>query len=74
MTGQARVSKPDRILRAAITRCAVCGKQTYRSRGTAKRALRANHPGQHMRPYRCPAGAGWHIGQLPRRIRAGQPL
>lgn len=44
--------------------CAACRKRTYVN-GRAARAVSKKIPGRHLSAYRCPQGAGWHLGHLP---------
>jgi len=40
-----------------------CGKWAYLSRKAARRHAHAQHPGQALKPYRCPHRSGWwHFG------------
>lgn len=50
--------------------CTVCGKQTYASRQTAKRAMKRLYPEDRQSVYRC--GDFYHFGHLPRVVRAGR--
>ena len=50
--------------------CGPCGKRAYPSRREA-RARAKQIPGTHMNAYRCPHGAGWHLGHLPDDVRHG---
>lgn len=50
--------------------CVVCGKRSYASKRTAKRAGRRLYPADHMSPYRC--GEVYHIGHLPGPVRNGR--
>lgn len=52
--------------------CMTCDKHSYSSKKTAKAAARALHPGSGLRPYRCPADAGWHIGHLASQVIRGK--
>jgi hypothetical protein len=45
-------------------RCALCHKDTYRTKSAAKRVARAHYPRTHTWPVRCPTGDGWHYSSI----------
>ncbi|HET6633474.1 MAG TPA: hypothetical protein VFH77_00450 [Streptomyces sp.] len=51
-----------------LATCGDCGKRCFETRADAKRSAQ-QHPGRRMRAYRC--GQFWHIGHVPRRVKAG---
>lgn len=53
----------------SIGTCPECGKQTFKTRKAAKRALNAIHPGSGMSVYPC--GDGYHYGHLSARVKSG---
>lgn len=55
----------------ALHSCDSCGKMSYRSRASAKRAMSEQFPGERMNVYTGCQGDGFHIGHLPRAIRTG---
>lgn len=59
-------SAPEAV-RDRLPHCGTCGKWTYRSRKSARKAARALHPNDgRLQAYRCAVGRGWHYGhRLP---------
>lgn len=49
--------------------CRDCTKRTYHSKSDA-RLVRRRIPGR-LTVYRCPVGAGWHLGHLPAMVVRG---
>jgi hypothetical protein len=50
----------------SIGRCEPCDRSSFLSRKAARRAMKANHPGDaHMSAYPCPAQDVWHYGHRP---------
>lgn len=60
---------PKPMVRHTCPRPACRGKQTYATKGDARRAARQYHPGDRLSPYRCVDG--WHLGHLPPAVVAG---
>lgn len=52
--------------------CPDTGKRKYGSKKQAKRAARANHPGEHMNAWQCQACGHYHLGHLPRTVLQGR--
>jgi len=63
MTGQPYLS-------GLLGTCLTCGKRSYVSKRSAKRAARRLYPADHMSPYRC--GDVYRIGHLPMPVRDGR--
>lgn len=72
ISGRARMRPARRPCAPFAFYCRTCRKRTYDRRKRARRAARINHPGDHLRAYRCPRLPGfWHIGHLQPRGQHG---
>jgi hypothetical protein len=63
--------QPLTSARAALGWCARHEKLTFATRKQARASRRANPGIGSMRPHRCDATLGWHLGHLPRAVRQG---
>ena len=59
---------PGKTIAAWVT-CPDCNKRAYHSKSGA-RIVKRRLPG-HISVYRCPTGAGWHLGHLPVMVLRG---
>lgn len=59
---------------SSIETCRHCGKQSYRTRGDAKAAIKRLHPHDNrLRPYQCRYGGTlWHFGHMLNDVVAGK--